>query len=371
MTGLVANHVAQLRLTSTDATGTRWASSQSFVADRRGDIELPATGPAAGNLISSMLPVTASSSGSYIWDSRRSFTLSVLVGGTPVTSTTFSRGAAPGVTEQPVSLSSAGFVGQFWLPPGDRTARPSILLFSGSGGGLPGRLLSAELASHGYPTLALAYFGAAGLPATLADIPLEYFANAMRWLDRQPATNPHDVWVMGISRGSEAALLLGVYFSDLVHGVVAAVPSDAAICSYPGCTSAAWTLHGQPLPYTTQFDNPQPTDHPDAVIPVQRIPGPIFLDCGGADQAWNSCAYAQAIIGRLDAAHDPYPHELAAYLDAGHGIGSPIPYEPTANQAQQTVDGVSVNLSGTAPEANPLALAQLWPRLLAFLAANS
>ncbi len=212
---------------------------------------------------------------------------------------------------------------------------------------------------------------ALGLPATLADIPLEYFANALRWLGHQPATNPRDIWVMGISRGSEAALLLGVYYSDLVHGVVAAVPSDAAICSFPGCTSAAWTLGGQPLPYTNQFDNPEPTDVPDAVIPVQRIPGPIFLDCGGADQVWNSCAYAQAIIGHLDAAHDPYPHELAAYPDAGHGIGAPIPYEPAANQAQQTVDGVSVNLSGTTPEANALALAQLWPRLLAFFAANS
>ena len=55
------------------------------------------------------------------------------------------------------------------------------------------------------------------------------------------------------SRGSEAALLLGVYYPHLVHAVAAVVPSSVALCSYPLCDGPAWTLHGKPVPYTRQL----------------------------------------------------------------------------------------------------------------------
>jgi hypothetical protein len=87
--------------------------------------------------------------------------------------------------------------------------------------------------------------------------------------------------------------LLGVCYPELVHAVVALVPSNVAICSFPDCTRPAWLLHGAPLPYTSQFNDPHPTDDPRAVIPVERIQGPIFLACGGADTVWVSCPYAR------------------------------------------------------------------------------
>ncbi len=223
--------------------------------------------------------------------------------------------------------------------------------------------MAALLAAHGYPALALAYFNAPGLPATLSDIPLEYFARALRWLRAQPQVDPEHVLTLGVSRGSEAALQLGAYYPHLVNGVIASVPSDVAICSYPNCSGAAWTLHGRPLPYTFQFDNPRPVDDSAAVIPVERIRGPVFLDCGGADAVWVSCPYARAIMTRLAAHHDAYQHLLYAYPAAGHGVGSLVPYEPVADATT-----AGVNLSGRFPDANPDAAAALWPRLLQFLA---
>ena len=238
-----------------------------------------------------------------------------------------------------------------------------MLVFGGSDGGLSGTLVAALLAAHGYPALALAYFNAPGLPAQLSDIPLEYFATALRWLRAQPQVDPRHVLTLGVSRGSEAALLLGAYYPRLVNGVIASVPSDVAICSYPNCSGPAWTLHGRPLPYTFQFDNPHPVDDPAAVIPVERIRGPVFLDCGGADAVWVSCPYARAIMTRLAAHHDAYQHVLQAYPAAGHGVGSLVPYEPAAATVTP-----GVNLSGRTPDANPDADAALWPRLLGFLA---
>jgi hypothetical protein len=50
------------------------------------------------------------------------------------------------------------------------------------------------LAMNGYPALALAYFAAPGLPATLAGVPLEYFARAVRLLRAQPGVDSGMYW---------------------------------------------------------------------------------------------------------------------------------------------------------------------------------
>jgi dienelactone hydrolase len=230
-----------------------------------------------------------------------------------------------------------------------------VLVLGGSEGGLPRGLLSALLASNGYPALSVAYFAEPGLPQTLSGIPLEYFAGALRWLARQPGVDPARISVLGVSRGSEAAQLLGVYYPNLVHAVVASVPSNVAVCSYPDCNGPAWTLHGQALPYTSEFDDPSPTDNPAAVIPDQRIQGPVFLDCGEADQTWTSCSYAQAILRLLDEHHDRWAHVLYAYPGAGHPVGTFVPYEPTSPAADPDY------------AADQRALTLLWPHLLTFL----
>jgi len=232
-------------------------------------------------------------------------------------------------------------------------------LFGGSEGGVSDDT-AALLASHGYPSLALEYFTGQndppieGIPQALLDIPLEYFAGALAWLEKQPGVDPTHTFVYAYSRGSEAALLLGVHYPDLVHGVIALVPSNVA-------NYATWTLQRNRIPFTLQFGNPYPTDNPAAQIPVEMIRGPIFLDCGGADTVWHSCKLADAITARLVAHHDAYQHILLTYPDAGHLSDLP-PYYPGREIAI---------VQGRSPEANDRAREQAWPRLLDFLAANS
>ncbi|HXA41684.1 MAG TPA: acyl-CoA thioester hydrolase/BAAT C-terminal domain-containing protein [Candidatus Solibacter sp.] len=261
------------------------------------------------------------------------------------------------------SLSTEGFVGRYYSPP-PGPPRTAVLLIGGSDGGMPGPLLAGHLASDGYPTLALTYFSEPGLPQTLSSIPLEYFATALRWLATQPGVDAKRMVVMGVSRGSEAAMLLAANYTDLVDGVVASVPSNVALCAFPGCGGAAWTLHGAPVPYTVQFNNPAPTDDPSAVIPVERMRGALLLDCGGEDLVWDSCPYAHAIIDRLNRHAYPFPHQLQEYPHAGHGVGGLVPYEPGLDL------GAPAKLAGTASDSNELARQLLWPKVLAFLAAE-
>jgi dienelactone hydrolase len=340
VTGLAGHEQATVRLTSTDASGVPWSSSATYRADAAGAIDLatdPAesgsyTGVSGMGLIWSMAPGRAAVDGDYQWGlaGSRTFTATVIAGGQRVASVSFPR-TFPPVTMRPESLSRTGFLGQFYQRAVAGTApRPAIVVFGGSNPGMPDPFLPIALTTHGYDVLNLAYWGAPGLPSSLANIPLEYFARALTWLSHQPGVNPARIAVLGVSRGSEAAQLLGAYYPALVHAVIASVPSDVAYCSFPGCAGPAWTLHGKPLPYASQFTQTDPDADPAAVIPDQRIDGPVFLDCAGADMTWLSCLYSQAIMTLLNTHHDRWTHVLDTSPAAGHLVGALAPYEPYA-----------------------------------------
>jgi len=251
-----------------------------------------------------------------------------------------------------VALATGGFIGHYYAPAAAAPPQPAVLVMGGAEGGLGEYLdaIAALLASHGHPALAIGYFRLPGLPADLANVPLEYFIGALTWLRGQPGVDRGRVFAYGASRGSEAALLLGAHRPDLVQGVAALVPSDVVHCAYPSCAGPSWTLAGAPLPYTSQFDGPNPTDSTAAVIPVERIVGPVLLVCGEADVEWPSCPYARAIDARLAARPGAQRHLLLAYPGAGHKVGLLLPYQPD--------DGGSADARGQA---------EAWPRLLDLL----
>ncbi|MHB8509250.1 MAG: acyl-CoA thioesterase/BAAT N-terminal domain-containing protein [Candidatus Dormibacteria bacterium] len=362
----------KLRTTSTDFHKVMWRSEADFAASSLGRLDLAKdasrSGSYSGSSGSGLLWSMHSDAGAtaYFWGpGPMTFTVQATVDGHSLARASFQRsfgGGGYSVSSQ--SLYSEGFVGRFDSPPPGHP-HTALLLLGGSEGGLPGVLLQAHLAASGYPTLALAYFNMPGLPSTLSNVPLEYFATALQWLAKQPGVDPANLIVVGASRGGEAALLLGTNYPKLVHGVVASVPSNVAVCSFPGCEGAAWTLNGTPIPFTREFNDPAPRDVPTAVIPVELMHASVFLDCGGADQVWMSCPYARAVIDRLDAHGYPFPHELHAYPDAGHGVSFLVPYEPGL------LDISTSDLSGRSPDANERARQLLWPKVMAFLASVS
>ena len=368
VSGLDPDQTVTVGLRSADAFGHVWTSQAVFRPDASGTVDLATTSAMSGSYRGAdpmgLIDTLSSGQGPalYYWNVSKPqrFQVSVTQNGSAVAATAFSRAlASAGVTVSTESIAATGFYGQFWEPPPGSPPRPAVLEFGGSEGGLSGQLFGAALASTGYPVLDIAYFGEPGLPSQLKDIPLEYFERALRWLARQPGVLANQMYVSGASRGSEAALLLGAYYPSLVHGVIASTPSDVALCSSPGCSGPAWTLHGKPLPYTSQVDNPAPTDNPAAVIPVQKIRGPVLLDCGTDDQVWTSCTYAQAIQRHLTAAGDRYAHVLYRYLGAGHSVNALIPYEPGY---------ANPNALGDTPQASTNADARLWPEVLSFFA---
>ena len=359
--GLPAGSLATVGLSSTDAMQVTWRSSASYRVPGDGVLDLDHARALSGGyrgvsgmgLMTAMRPAGPGAGDFYDWNGPESFTVTVTVNGERAGGTTFLRRLlANGVTVQPVA---SPFEGYFYSPPASGR-RPAVLMIGGSEGGyaaLPG---AAALADAGFPALSMAYFGEPGLPRTLSRIPLEYFAKALRWLARQPGVDPSRIAVLGASRGSEAAQLLGVHYPSLVHAVIALTPADAAHPSYPSGTGPAWTLHGRALPYTPEL-GPAPSDVPAAVFPDQLIHDPVFLDCGGEDQVGTSCPNAMAIMSRLNAHHDPWWHHLYDYPAAGHLVNAFVPYWPSAGIPDEDPDVA-------ADEAARIAQ---WPHLLSFL----
>jgi hypothetical protein len=256
--------------------------------------------------------------------------------------------------------------------------RPAILLLGGSEGGLQagGGGPIKPLTDEGYDVLYLCYFGCPGTPPHLANVPLETFDRALTFLRAQPGINPKRIAVVAGSKGAEAALLIASRDPRL-KAVVAGMPSSVA---WPGVVNSlamqpSWTAGGAPVPFLPYafasyarggifglYKDALPTipQHPDAVIPVERISGPILLICGEADALWPSCAMADQISDRLTSKGRPAAKVLR-YKDAGHQVFGP-PVDQTKPHEWLASLGGSVDGNAAARE-------DAWPKVITFLRA--
>ena len=237
-----------------------------------------------------------------------------------------------------------------------------------------GQLLARAVSQYGYGALALAYCGSEGLPQAVQDIPLEYFGHALDWIAKQPLADRERIGIYGVSIGAETALLVAAR-DPRIKVVVVGSPSSVVWQGFDmrnyRSVKPTYTLEGKPVPYLPYdmskmfisiFDLYQRSlatlpVHEDAVIPVERINGPVLLLSGKADLLWPSSIMADQVIQRLDAKGFRYPHEHFAYADAGHGAASP----PIGDDLMVGRD----NIGGT-PDGNTTARADMWKRVIAF-----
>lgn len=165
--------------------------------------------------------------------------------------------------------------------------------------------------------MALAYFGIPGLPERLEGVRLEYFADAIRWFADRNQLSASSLVVLGVSRGSEAAQLLAVHFPELVHHVVAVVPSNLVMGAWPPpAKGAAWVLGGEPIPYVDRFG--PTTEREASVLPVEWIIGRMLIIGASKDAVWPSGAMASAIARRRGARGRD--DTLIVLPDVGHRV---------------------------------------------------
>ncbi|MFC9331540.1 acyl-CoA thioesterase/BAAT N-terminal domain-containing protein [Kitasatospora sp. NPDC057015] len=364
ITGLAPGAEVTVTTQASDYRANSWQAHAAFVADPQGAVDLATTAPRSGSyqgvdgmgLFWSMEPPADAATTAFVpkfpqLQGYYQVRLAVETGGRQQAVRVLERHwLADGVTARELTPAQDGIAGELFLPPSGTARRPAVLAFGGSEGGTGQNLTAALLASHGYPALALGYFGLPGLPPTLQDVPLEYFADAARLLAAQPEVDPAQLLALGYSRGSEAALLLAEDYPALVHGAVVYAPSAQVNPGFPSGPTA-WTLHGRPVPTGT--------------IPLDKLDGPLLAIAGADDRIWPSANWAGQLVKALDLAQNPHPHQAIVYPDAGHLVGT-FPYLAADTTLGSAATKRTTNFGGTRA-GNAAAQAAGWAQVLTLL----
>ncbi|WP_019791271.1 acyl-CoA thioesterase/bile acid-CoA:amino acid N-acyltransferase family protein [Streptococcus sobrinus] len=176
---------------------------------------------------------------------------------------------------------------------------PAIIVLSGSDGRIEkAQNIAQILASRGFVTMAVAYFGLEGLPKDLDRIDLDSIEKALSYLACLPQVDGERIGIYGRSKGAELALLAVSFFPELKCLVVNS-PSCAVLEGMKGYRNSghsSWTYRGKELPYTKfsfkdfimskLLRRPQIHYQTDSYIPVEKIQGHLFLIGAEKDEIW-------------------------------------------------------------------------------------
>lgn len=221
---------------------------------------------------------------------------------------------------------------RFFAGPESAQPKPLLVAF----GGAEGRNLWAsrrweaerqKFLDEGYALLAVAYFGLPGLPEKLDRIALEGVHAAIEQAARHPDVDGRCVALMGVSKGGELALLLASRYPD-IDAVAAIVPGHAVFVAITDAMNTSSFSHeGEPVPFVPLpwkatlpliagdkrkvFDlmTADTAAVERALIPVERINGPVFFMSATQDEFWDSNGMSDAMMARLQAAN--FPHATA------------------------------------------------------------
>jgi dienelactone hydrolase len=400
LTGFAPGVDVTLVATLRDNLGEAWRSHARFRTDSTGEVDLARATPQSGTwqspspmaVVWSMQPDPAQNGPAAGPVDPLTVWLTVDGPGGQAKASFEQIFVAPGVSR--TELRDDGFVGTLFTPAGEGP-HPVVVVLAGSGGGLM-EARAALYAEHGYAALALGYFGAPGLPERISGTRLEYFEAALAWVHRVLTPANGFVALSGVSRGGELSLLLASSFPQAISAVVAYVPSPfthgVLNAGGPGEDrhSPAWLWHDKPLPVLSRdntrarwalFDEAAPPRRQTpafltaledaqasarAMIPLERIAGPVLLISGADDALWPSARFSEIAAEHLTHLHHPYVVRHLDYPGAGHSIG--YPYVPTTVVSKpHAVSGIDLAYGGTA-EGNARAGEESWRAVLQFLA---
>jgi dienelactone hydrolase len=278
-------------------------------------------------------------------------------------------------------------VGNF-AAPSDGGRHPALIVLGGFEGGIPDEAYS--LALQGYAVFGVAYFGAAPLPPSADKIPVETVSRAIDWLRARPEVDLAHIGILGISKGSELALLAAGRDPRITS--VGVISPSAYVWFAPAFDGEAdrssWTANNGPLPfippdqrakaalgrafqsggtfafrelYDASLATASPATVASAAIPVERITAPILCIAGDDDRQWDSAGACKTIAARRRGIRAAAADEVIVEPGAGHALslgGRPSPEVIPAGK-------MSFRLGGSTA-ANEHAAADTWIHTLAF-----
>ena len=245
--------------------------------------------------------------------------------------------------------------------------KPAIIVLSGSDGRLEKAQAIAEIfAMHGYSALAVCYFGLEGTNKSLSCVELECVENAIDWLKKQSTVAKNKIGIYGRSKGGEMVLLAAFIFKD-ISCVIANTPSCYV---YEGLKAnkfpskhSSWMYKRREIPYIKfsfsiliqtlvkmMIGNKEAMawmyrkliedgNVYEAMIPVEKINGPILMASSLKDKIWPSKTHCEIIVELLRKAHFKHEYKHITYEKSGHMLTVPYQSIYPSNKYPDDIDG--------------------------------
>ncbi len=222
-------------------------------------------------------------------------------------------------------------IAKLYLPKTNKKV-PVVIAFGGSDPSWAHADANGEMmAKNGIAVVGVVYFKMdPSLPASLDQIPMEYFIKAIDYAQSVPQIDASRIGVVTGSRGSEAGFLLAI-LDQRIKSVVITTPSKVA---WGGMTSArsAWTYQGKDIPSLSLPELPNATqierfNHAlanqervkQAMFAFEKINGPILLISAENDQIWPCTSMSNDIVDYLKQKEFRFPVVHKSY-PTGHGF---------------------------------------------------
>ncbi|KAL7641360.1 UNVERIFIED_CONTAM: hypothetical protein RMT77_008499 [Armadillidium vulgare] len=261
-----------------------------------------------------------------------------------------------------------------FIPAGEGPFPGVVDMFGAIGGLLEYR--SAQLASRGIASLALAFFGYDDLPESMEEFDLEYFKEAVNILLSHKKVKKPYVGAIGVSKGADLALAMATFIPEVkcvigINGCISSVNSPFRVTN---------DYIIQPLPFVFKnvkvFENigfcfneshAEPEDFPETIIPIYRSNAKFLFIVGEDDNNINSKKYAEISAKLLREAGKENNYKICAYEGAGHLIEPP--YSPLCFWSyHKTYDSVFV--WGGEIKKHTEAQEKSWVEIISFIKEN-
>ncbi|XP_063864232.1 acyl-coenzyme A thioesterase 1-like isoform X4 [Scylla paramamosain] len=232
---------------------------------------------------------------------------------------------APGVQRIPVRYGKVR--GCLFLPPGDGPFPGVVDMFGSAGGLLEYR--SAQLASRGIASLALAFFAYDDLPKSLEEFNMAYFEEAVEFLLKHEKVEKPNMGVIGISKGGDLALSMSTFIPEVTAGVcingsISNIQSrlnlhDRSIPGLDFDLGKIEIVDGTMDCYESVND---PKEYPETIIPIERADANFLFLVSCDDRNWKSEMFADLAVERLRLAGKTN-YTVNKYPGAGHLLEPP------------------------------------------------
>ncbi|KAL6092499.1 hypothetical protein STEG23_034189 [Scotinomys teguina] len=201
---------------------------------------------------------------------------------------------APGVRRVPVREGRVRAT--LFLPPGAGPF-PGIIDVYGVGGGLL-EYRASLMASHGFATLALAFYGFDDLPKDFNIIEVDYFEEAVCSMLQHPQVKGPDIGLLGLSLGADVCLSMASFLKN-VSATVSINGSSFSGNRHIHYKQTTIPPLGHDLRRTKvafsgildivdiRNDPVGGCEHP-CMIPIEKAKGPILFIAGQDDHCWRS-----------------------------------------------------------------------------------